>query len=188
MMNKITHGKTLLIVLILLAAFSRIIPHPYNFSPLGAIGIFGAAYFAKKWMTFLVPILATWLSDLFINNVIYAEYYPQFTWFYGGWYWIYGTYALIALAGIFIMKKVTLTSVLAGALTSTAIFYLVTNFMCWPGSSYARSFDGLMACYAAGLPFLKGTLTGDLFYCGLLFGSFELAQRRFSFLSESRRY
>ncbi len=71
-----------LVILILLAAFSRVIPHMANFSPLGAIGLFGAAYFTRRWQAFLIPIAATWLSDLFINNVIYAQYYPSFTWFY----------------------------------------------------------------------------------------------------------
>ncbi|MCS6819386.1 MAG: hypothetical protein NZ522_05490, partial [Chitinophagales bacterium] len=77
----------LLALLIFVAAFSRILPHMPNFSPLGAIGLFGAAYFTRRWQAFLVPILATWLSDLYINNVIYNEYYPNFTWFYEGFYW-----------------------------------------------------------------------------------------------------
>lgn len=104
------------------------------------------------------------LSDLFINNVIYAEYYPTFTWFYEGWYWMYGTNALIVVAGIFLMKKITPQRVLLGTLTSTAVFFLVTNFMCWPGSTtYAQNFGGLMTCYVAGVPYLKGMLLGDFF-------------------------
>jgi len=62
-----------------LAVFSRIVPHRPNFSPLGVIGVFAASYFTKKWQVFLIPIAATWLSDSFINNIIYAEYYPTFT-------------------------------------------------------------------------------------------------------------
>lgn len=110
---------------ILVAAFSRIIPHMPNFSHLGAFGLFGAVYFTKKWQSFLVPIMATWLSDLFINNVIYAQYYPQFTWFYQGFYWQYGSYLLITLTGIFILRKVNTQRVFAGALASAAIFFLV---------------------------------------------------------------
>lgn len=157
-----------------------------NFSPLGAIGLFGAAHFSKKWQAFLIPIAATWLSDLFINNVIYAQYYPSFTWFYDGFYWQYGTYLLITLAGIFIFKKINTQRVLAGALTSTALFFLITNFGCFPGNpSYPQNISGLMACYAAGIPFLKGTFLGDLFYSGVLFGTFALLQQRFSVLRPS---
>ncbi len=178
--EKINLRFTLLVAMILLAAFSRIVPHMPNFSPLGAIGLFGAAHFQKRWQAFLIPIAATWLSDLFINNVIYARYYPSFTWFYDGFYWMYGTYALIVLAGIFIFRKVTVQRVIAGSLASTAIFFLVTNFICWPGSKvYSQDLKGLMDCYIAGLPFLKGTFLGDLFYSAVLFGGFALAQKRF---------
>jgi hypothetical protein len=181
--KKINLRFSVLVLMILLAAFSRIIPHIPNFSPLGAIGLFGAAYFVKKWQAFLIPIAATWLSDLFINNVIYAQYYPQFTWFYEGFYWQYGSYLLITLAGIFILKKINPQRVIAGALTSTAIFFLVSNFGCWIGNtSYAQDLGGLMTCYVAGIPFLKGTLLGDLFYSGVLFGAFTFATYKFPVL------
>lgn len=183
MKNKLNIHFSVLIVLIVLAAFSRIIPHPFNFSPLGAIGLFGAAHFQKKWQAFFVPLAAIWLSDLFINNILYAQHYAKFTWFYGGFYWIYGTYSLVVLAGFFIFKKITLPRIILGSLASTAIFFLVTNFICWPGSSvYPQNFGGLMSCYAAGIPFLKGTLLGDLFYSTALFGLFALAQKNYSAL------
>jgi hypothetical protein len=181
--QKINIRISVLVAIILLAAFSRLIPHMPNFSPLGAIGLFGAAHFAKKWQAFFIPIAATWLSDLFINNVVYAQYYPEFTWFYSGFYWQYGSYLLIALAGIFIFNKINPQRVIAGALTSTAIFFLVSNFGCWIGSTtYSQNFGGLMTCYVAGIPFLKGTLLGDLFYSGVLFGIFALLQQRFPVL------
>jgi hypothetical protein len=166
-----------LVLMIVLAAFSRVIPHMPNFSPLGAIGLFGAAHFSKKWQAFLIPIAATWLSDLFINNVIYGQYYPEFTWFYEGFYWQHSSYLLITLAGFIILKQVTPMRVLAGALCSSFIFFLVTSVSCWP--EYPQTFKGLMQCYVAGLPYFKGTLLGDLFYAGVLFGAFALAQKKF---------
>lgn len=175
--NKMHLRFGVLALMIVLAAFSRVIPHMPNFSPLGAIGLFGAAHFSKKWQAFLIPIAATWLSDLFINNVIYGQYYPSFTWFYEGFYWQYGSYLLITLAGFIILKKVTPLRVLAGALCSAFIFFLVTSVSCWP--AYPQTFKGLMECYVAGLPYFKGTLLGDLFYAGVLFGAFALAQKKF---------
>lgn len=177
--QKIDIRYGVLVIMILLAAFSRIIPHMSNFSPLGAIGLFGAAHFSKKWQAFLIPVAATWLSDLFINNVIYGAYYPTFTWFYDGFYWQYGSYLLITLAGWFLLKKVTMSRVIAGALCSTAIFFLISNFGCWVGTAAPQTFGGLAATYAAGIPFLKGTLLGDLCYSGILFGTFVLAQQQF---------
>ena len=41
---------------------------------------------------------------------------------------------------------------------------------------------GLMSCYAAGIPFLKGTLLGDLFYSLVLFGGFAIVQYKFPVL------
>ena len=181
--QKINLRFGVLTLIILLTAFSRLIPHMPNFSPLGVIGLFGAAHFSKKWQAFLIPIAATWISDLFINNVIYAQYYPSFTWFYEGFYWQYGTYLLITLVGLLIFKKVNTQRVLFGALTSTILFYLITNFGCFPSNpTYPQNFGGLMTCYAAGIPFLKGTLLGNLFYSGVLFGSFALLQQRFTVL------
>lgn len=185
--SKINLRFGILVCLIVLAALSRVVPHMLNFSPLGAIGLFGAAYFSKKWQALLVPIAAIWLSDLFINNVVYASTHPSFTWFYNGFYWQYGTYILITIAGFFIFKKVTLPRILVGVLTSTLLFFLVTNFACWPGNPlYAQNFSGLMSCFAAGIPFLKGTLLGDLFYSGVLFGSFALLQQNVPALRLSR--
>jgi hypothetical protein len=165
---------------ILLAAFSRIFPHPANFSPLGAIALFGAAHFNDKKFSFLIPLFATWLSDLFINNVIYGQYYSQFTWLNDGFYWIYGSYMLITFVGIFLFKnKVDLPRILAGSVIATTIFFLLTNLACWPASNnYTQDLSGLMSCYAAGVPFLQGTFFGDLFYCGLLFGTYHYAKAR----------
>ncbi len=164
----------ILCMLLLLAVATRLIPHPANFAPMGAMALFGSAYFNRKYLALLLPIVATWLSDLFINNVIYAQYYPNFTWFYEGFYWQYGTYVLIGLAGLIIFKKVSPKRILTGGLISTLLFFIITNFGCWIGStSYPQNFVGLMECYAMGIPFLKGTLLADLFYCGILFGSFE---------------
>ena len=186
MKNIFTPRFAFITAIIILAAFSRMIPHMQNFSPLGAIGLFGAAHFSKKWQAFLIPIAATWLSDLFINNVIYGQYNPGFVWFYEGFYWQYGSYLLITLAAIFIFNKVNTTKIIIGALSSTAIFFLISNAGCMVGNpAYPQNFGGLMSCYAAGIPFLKGTLLGDLFYSGVLFGSFYFAQRRIPLLVKS---
>lgn len=180
--NKIDLRISIIAALILIVALSRLIPI-YNFSPLGALGLFGAAYFKKKWQVFLIPIAAIWLSDLLVNNILYASYYSSFTWFYDGFYWQYGSYLLIALVGLFIFKKVNTTRVVVGALTATVLFFVVSNFGSWASSPlYPKSFAGLMAAFAAGIPFIKGTLLGNLVYSGVLFGSFALLQKKFPVL------
>lgn len=76
-----------------------------NFLTLGAIGLLGFVYFTKKWQVFLIHIVATWLSDLFINNATYAQYHPKFTWFYEEFYWQYVSYLVIALAALLILRN-----------------------------------------------------------------------------------
>lgn len=84
MNTKIQIKPAFILVVIVLAAFSRILPHPSNFSPLAAISLVGGLFFSQKYWAIIVPILSVWISDLFINNVIYSQIYPEFTWFYDG--------------------------------------------------------------------------------------------------------
>ncbi len=181
-MNKIKLQFGVLTAIIVLAAFSRIIPHGVNLSPLAAIGLFGAAHFAKRWQAFLVPIAATWASDLYINNVVYSSTNPSFTWFYDGFYWQYGSYLLITLLGVVLYKtNVTVAKVLGGAVGSSLLFFVISNFGCWVGSStYSQNLSGLATCYAAGLPFYKFTLASDAFFSAVLFGGYYLLQKQFS--------
>ncbi len=189
MSKKINLRIGILVVMIFTAAMSRLLPHPYNFTPLGAMGLFGAAYFSKRWLAFAVPFAAMWVSDLILDNVVYAQYYNGFQWF--GHIWVYLAFALIVLIGFALLRKVNLPNTLVASLLASAIFYLVTNFGVWLGSPmYPQNALGLMSCYAAGLPFysmelapplgflLNGVL-GDLFYSGVLFGVFELIKMRF---------
>lgn len=177
----------LLLSLIGLAVISRLLPHPHNFTPVGAIALFGAAYFPRKWMALLIPLAAMWLSDLFLNNVTYArmfpEYYNEFQWF--GSVWVYGAFLLIGLLGMATLRKVNLPRVMGSALGASVLFFAVTNFAVWIGSAmYPKTIAGLMACYAAGIPFFGNTLLGDLVYCGVLFGVFEWVKRRSPALAE----
>lgn len=167
------HTIKLVIGLILFAAFSRVIPHPHNFTPVGGIAIFGSFFLGKKIWSFAVPLLALWLSDLFINNIIYPYQYPEF---YAGFkffgsFWVYGTFLLMPLIGWLVLRTFSIPRlILTGFLTAT-LFFLVTNFACWMNNPmYSQNFTGLMASYAAGIPFFQNTLLGDLFYLSVLFG------------------
>lgn len=177
-----TYTNTVLL-LIILVVLSRLVPHMHNFSPLGAISLFGAAYFVKKWQAFIVPIIAVWISDLFINNLIYSYMYPAFSIFYEGFFWQYGSYLLITLGGIIILKKINLSRIISASLFSSISFFIVTNFGFWISSPfYTKDFNGLITCYIAAIPFIKGTLIGDVVFTSVMFGSFYLLQQKFSHL------
>ncbi len=171
-MNK----KTFYIIagFIAFAALARLLPHAYNFTPLGAIALFGAAYFKNKKWALIIPIAALWMSDLILNNVMYAAYYDGFAWFTGGFFYIYGAFAMIVILGYYLLKKVTLPRVIGGAFGASVIFYVVSNFGVWLSSPmYPLTVEGLIACYTAAIPFFHNTLAGNIVYCGVLFGGFE---------------
>lgn len=162
----------LFILLVLFAAFSRLIPHPSNFTPIGGLALFGAAYFGRKYWAILVPALALYLSSLVLDNTLYAQYYEGFVWFSNPF--VYLAFGLIALFGLGIFSKISTPRILGGALGASAIFFLVSNFGSWLGNPmYAQDFSGLMAAFAAGLPFLRNTILGDLLYTGVLFGAYQ---------------
>ena len=178
--NKIDLRVSVIAALILVVALSRLIPSMHNFSPLGALGLFGAAFFKRKSLAFIIPIVSIWISDVLVNNILYASYYPSFTWFYEGFYWQYGSYLLIVLMALFLFKKVNTSRVVVGALTATVIFFLISNFGAWVTSPlYPKTFSGLMTSYVAGIPFLNNGLVGDLLYSTVFFGGFYLVTKRY---------
>lgn len=174
------------IAMILAAAFLRLVPHPMNFAPIGAMALFGAAYFKSRWAALLVPLAALWLSDLAVTNIVHSAFYPSFTFFYEGFYWVYGATVLTVLLGFLTLNKVSFGRVAGSAIGAAILFFLITNFGSWIYEPiYSKDLSGLMASYIAGIPFFRGTLAGNLLYSAVLFGGFELAQRRFAVLRTS---
>ena len=190
MNNKIQLRLGIISIIVLAAALSRLLPHPYNFTPIGAMGLFGAAHLSRKYLAFLVPFLAMWISDLLLNNLVYARLYPDFygdsfVWF--GNLWVYASFAIIVGLGIVLLRRVKVSSLLAASLLASVLFFMVTNFGAWMADPrYPKTVAGLMAAYGAGIPFFWNTLLGDLFYVGVLFGAYEWVQRRFTVLSQER--
>ena len=188
MNKKIDLRFGLIALMIFVAAITRLMPHPPNFTPIGGMALFGAAYFTKKYWAFIIPIVALWFSDLIINNVIYPiafpQYYEGFTLLTTGWISIYGAFALIAVFGLFALKRINLPTVIGSSLVASTLFFLVTNVGVWMSTiAYPKTIEGLIACLGAGVPFFWNTLAGDLFYVALLFGSFEYIKSRYPKLS-----
>ncbi len=166
----------LVIVMTLLAALSRLIPHPPNFTPLGAMALFGAAYFSRKYLAFLIPLAAWWISDIILNNLVYAKLYPEI---YQGFSWmgnpvIYLCLGFIVLIGWVLLKKVNTIRLIGAATIAAVAFFLITNFNSMLTSPlYTKDFNGLLESYIAGIPFFRNTLVGNLIYSALLFGVYE---------------
>lgn len=176
-------------LMIILAAASRFLPHPPNFTPIGGMALFGAAFFAKKYWAYIIPFLALWASDLILNNVVYAAYHEGFVLMPTYALWTYLAFGLMILMGSKLLKKITIPNVLIGAVSASMIFFLVTNFGAWyadPFHMFADDASGLVAALAAGLPYFWNTLAGDLVYASILFGSFALIKNTYPTLTLSR--
>jgi hypothetical protein len=142
----------------------RLVPHPPNFTPIGAMALFSGAYLGRRALAFAAPLGALLLSDLVLG-------------FYHGMATVYASVALIVVLGAMALKRVSPIRVGAAALASSVLFFVITNFGMWLFSGfYPRTVAGLEACYVAAIPFFQNTVAGDLFYATLLFGGFRIAE------------
>ena len=160
------------LAIIALAALSRLLPHPPNCTPIAAIGLFGAAYMQRRWLSFAVPFAALFFSDLLLNNVVYAEFYDGFQWITS--FWLYLAFGLVIGVGHLLLRtSVSPARVIASSLLASAVFFGVSNLFTWLGSPmYPQTLTGLLSCYVAAIPFFGNTLLGDLLYSGVLFGGY----------------
>jgi hypothetical protein len=187
---KSLHPRTtvLIMMIIVAAAFRLIQSSPVfsvlsNFSPVGAIALFGGCYFADRWKAFLVPLGALFISDVLLNRIYYFD---TWTFFYSGAYWIYGSFALVVMLGHFI-KKVTVLNVILAGIGAGLIHWIVSDFGMWAtggrdittGLPFTPDLAGLLKCYYLALPYLRNMLVGNLVFCGVLFGAFEWIKSRY---------
>jgi len=150
---------------ILAVAALRLVPHPFNFTPVGAMALFSGAYLGRRALAFVAPLGALLLSDLVLG-------------FYHGMATVYVSTALIAVLGMVALQHRSALRVGASAIAGSLLFFVLTNFgMWWFSGFYPHTLAGIEACYIAAIPFFQNTLAGDLFYAGLLFGGFALAER-----------
>jgi hypothetical protein len=160
----------LLSTLILLGAVSRLIPHPDNFAPIGALALFGGTYLVDKRMSFLIPMAAMFISDVLIEL-------SGGVGFHGDMIWVYGSMALITCFGFFLRGREQRQTIMVASLTGSMLFFFITNFGVWTHGAYGYTLAGLGKCYVAAIPFFRGTVMGDLFYNLVLFGGFALVRR-----------
>ena len=144
---------------VLIAALTRLVPHPPNFAPITAMSLFAGAYFTRKQLAFIVPLLAMLISDLFLG-------------FYTISIFVYLSFAVITWMGQQ-QNKVTPKIVLLGSV----LFFLISNLGVWL-LHYPKTIDGLVTCFALAKPFFATSLIGDIFYSVILVFGFSAINRR----------
>ena len=155
------------LLLIAVLAFSRLIPHPPNFTPLLGMAIFAGARLDNKLFAILAPLTAMFLSDLIIG-------------LHSGMGVIYFAILVNVFFGFYLKERFG-PLLIGGTLISGALlFFLITNFAVWYGSNfYSNDFTGLITCYKMGLPFFQNTLISSLMYGFAAFYLFEFLENRY---------
>lgn len=183
-LEKINIRNSVLILMILLAAAMRFVHLDNqnvwaNFTPVGAVALFGGAYFTDKRKAYLVPLLTLFVSDMLINYL----YFHHFVWFYADSIWVYISFALMVYIGT-VIPKINVANVVLASFAAVLVHWLLTDIDPWLyGTLYSKGLIGYFESLFAAIPFERSLLLGNLVYGFVLFSGFELAKRKFPVLN-----
>eukprot|EP01133_Synstelium_polycarpum_P019594 gene19594-23470_t len=187
-MEKINIRNSILALIIIAAAATRFLnlgsfSSWSNFTPIGAMAMFGGAYFSDKLKAYAVPLITLLVSDVVVNY----SYFHKLVLFYDGAFWVYLSFVLMVFVGTYI-KKVSLISVLAASVVTVLIHWLVSDIgaVLMTGSLYPKTFAGYLQALVAAVPFERNLLVSNLVYGLLMFGGFEYAKTKFPALNFSK--
>jgi hypothetical protein len=171
--NAMFYRTILALAMILLAAVLRIVPHPWNFAPIGAMALFSGAMVRDRRLALLFPLLTLFVGDLFIG---FHKLMPL----------VYASTLVSVALGFLLRGRKTLGRITGVTLLGAIQFFLVTNFGVWLLlDTFPKTAAGLAACYIAGAPLFWNTLASDALYVILLFGGFALAEHVFPALQKA---
>jgi hypothetical protein len=154
--------------LVVLAIITRLIPHPFNFTAIGALALFSGSVIANKRLAFLVPVAAMLVTDAILG--FHASMVP-----------VYVCFVATVWIGMKMIRDINVLSVPAASITSSILFFLVTNLPFWyiDISLYPLTWQGTIESYTAALPFFGNQIAGDIFYSTVLFGVYSLLRQRY---------
>jgi hypothetical protein len=148
-MNFQNHALIVVACFILFAAVVRILPHPWNFTPAGAMALFSGAKLGRSWQAFLLPLIALFSGDLFVG---FHRLMPV----------VYFSFCVSVLIGIAFRRRQSLKPLSAATFLGALQFFLITKFGVWAlGNFYPRALAGLTTCFIAAIPYFGNTLAGD---------------------------
>jgi uncharacterized membrane protein len=147
------------------AIAGRLLPHPWNFTPLAGALLASGAYLGLRYglltafVSFAVSDYLLGTYDWRLMAVVYAM-------------------GLLAVAvGTRMRRGNRLARLLLTVFGASTAFFLTTNFAVWYFSSwYPPNAAGLIECYTLALPFFRNSLAGDLFYTTLFCLAFEMLE------------
>ncbi len=152
------------IAMIVLGAGARLLPHPWNFTPMIAIGLFAGSQARKASTGILATLVAFTVSDAVLG-------------FYSGFWYVYAALIPVVLGRV-IRNRSGTAAIATAALISSLSFFMITNFMVWATERlYPHTIGGLSECFLAGIPFYRNQVLGDAVYTVAIFGGYALLNR-----------
>ncbi len=162
-------------LVVLVAVLTRFLPHLPNFSPVLAGLLFGGAHLRRRDAIWY-PLALLAASDFALTTFVYRmriEPNQSIIWL---------GFAVVALVGYWLRKRENVAGIAVAALAGPTAFFVISNFGVWLGGHgsrmYPATWDGLVACYVAALPFYRNSLLATAAYTAVLFGANEIYERR----------
>jgi hypothetical protein len=151
-----------------------------GFSPIFGVALFSGMMIKDKTISFVLPLIALFLSDVLIQVFYQLNLFP-FAGFYSHQFINYGLLLLATLIG-WALKGRNVGSLLAGTIAAPTVFFLLSNLGVWASSGayqiYPKTAAGLLACYAAGLPFYEHSLVATLVFLPVVVIAYNLIVKR----------
>jgi hypothetical protein len=171
------------ILLVVIASLYRIMPErPLGFAPQIAMAVFAGSIIKEKKYAFLLPLFSMLISDL-IYEMLFAFKLSTIQGFYNGQWINYLLFCALTVIG-FAVKPNKWIQIAGGSIAGVLFYFLASNFTVWIGGGlglnnlpYAKTWDGLMQCYIAGTPFLKGSFYATFLFSGVFFGGYQLISK-----------
>ena len=173
------------VLLVIIASLYRVLPgRPLGFAPQIAMALFAGSIVKDKKFAFLLPLLTMLLSDI-IYEILFQFKVSSIPGFYNGQLINYLLFAVLTVVG-FAIQKSNPAQILGGSVAGVSVYFLLSNFTVWISGGlninnlpYPKTVDGLIACYTAAIPFLRGSFYATLIFSGILFGGYALFTKYF---------
>lgn len=174
--DSLFYRTILALAMISVAAALRVAPHPWNFTPIGAMALFSGAILKDRRMAFAFPLLALFAGDLFTG---FYKIQMMLV--------VYSSFLVSAVIGFWLRERRGVGRIGLATLLGAFQFFVIVDLGFWAfGTAYPHTREGLVACYIAAIPFFWNMLAGDAVYATLLFGGFALAERFIPALRDER--
>jgi hypothetical protein len=158
--------KPTVVLLTVISILSRLLPHPANFTTIGATALFAGSKITGVWK-YLLPLIAMLLTDLLIG-------------FHDTMLYVYISIVLAIVIGERALTgKPTVSRLATVALVNSTLFFVITNFGVWlSGTLYPQTGAGLVESYVMGLPFWRNMMAADIVFTVGFFKLYQLAESR----------